>query len=161
MKITKQYLFSEIDTIIYFTPNGRYINFQGIIISEEQFNNNVTVFEYHDEIKKALKDTDKYIDRKDIIMDIIFDYFSYNEENIEIRSRKRDILFPQQCLMYFLNKYTNMTYSSIGAFVGGRDHATVIHACRNAIPSYLTFADNRYRNQIKEIEARILKQIKY
>ena len=154
MKITKQYLFPEIDTIIYFTPNGRYINFQGIIISEEQFNSNVTVLEYQDAIKEALLSIREDVPTREKIKNIIFKYFEYDEENMKIKSRKREILLPLQCLMYFLRKYTKMTYSEIGKYVGSRHHATVLSTCENAIPSYLS--NNKYKEIIQDIDNQII-----
>ena len=51
--------------------------------------------------------------------------------------------------MYFLKKYTKMSYTSIGKKIGNKDHATVIHACRVVKNEYET--DAKYKFHIDEL----------
>jgi len=32
--------------------------------------------------------------------------------------------------MYFVREYTNLSLKTIGIYFGGRDHSTVVHACK-------------------------------
>ena len=48
-----------------------------------------------------------------------------------IKSRKREVVTARQIAMYMIDKYTDLSLTSIGAFCGRRDHTTVIHGKRN------------------------------
>ena len=45
-------------------------------------------------------------------------------------SRKREIVQARQITMYLAKKHTSASFSRIGKVVGGKDHATVLHACK-------------------------------
>lgn len=47
-------------------------------------------------------------------------------------SRTARIAWPRQLAMYFAREHTNQSLPAIGAAFGGRDHTTVLHACRRA-----------------------------
>lgn len=64
------------------------------------------------------------------IQEIVCEYFGVNRENLLSKSRKRENTLPRQFAMYFAYEYTNSTYAKIGEEMGGRDHTTVIHACK-------------------------------
>ncbi len=56
----------------------------------------------------------------------------YQVEPGQIRSRKRgrNALLPRQVGMYLARTLTPLSLQQIGAYFGGRDHSTVLHACR-------------------------------
>lgn len=45
-------------------------------------------------------------------------------------SRQRGVLRPRQVSMYLVRQHTSMSLEEIGRYFGGRDHTTVLHACR-------------------------------
>ena len=46
------------------------------------------------------------------------------------KSRKREIVTARQLSMKFAKVYTKSSLATIGAHNGGKDHATVLHACK-------------------------------
>ena len=57
--------------------------------------------------------------------------FSIDMKSINSKSRKREIVWARQAAMSLCKKYTTQSVSRIGQVVGGRDHATVLHALKN------------------------------
>jgi len=51
---------------------------------------------------------------------------------IEIKSKKRtkNLVIPRQIGMYLSRELTNLSYPEIGKAFGGKDHSTVMHACK-------------------------------
>lgn len=45
-------------------------------------------------------------------------------------ARNQSIAFPRQVAMWAARKATALSYAEIGAAFGGRDHGTVVHACK-------------------------------
>jgi chromosomal replication initiator protein len=45
-------------------------------------------------------------------------------------ARSRDITLPRQIAMYLSRELTNLSLPDIGRNFGGRDHSTVLHACK-------------------------------
>jgi len=52
-------------------------------------------------------------------------------ESIQGKSRKRDVVSARQIGMYLAKAFTSASYKEIGRAFGGRDHSTVIHACKS------------------------------
>ncbi len=50
--------------------------------------------------------------------------------DLQGKRRTRSIAFPRQICMYLAREMTTASLEEIGGFFGGRDHTTVIHACR-------------------------------
>jgi len=57
-------------------------------------------------------------------------YFQVAPGNLCSRRRSRDALLPRQVGMYLARQLTELSLQQIGAYFGGRDHSTVLHACR-------------------------------
>jgi chromosomal replication initiator protein len=55
--------------------------------------------------------------------------------------------------MFFSKSLTKATLASIGSCIGGKDHATVLHACKTV---YKLIEENeQFSSQIKELEKRL------
>ena len=50
--------------------------------------------------------------------------------DIKARRRTKDIALPRQIAMYLTKQVTHSSLSEIGKQFGGKDHATVIYACK-------------------------------
>jgi chromosomal replication initiator protein len=57
-------------------------------------------------------------------------YFQVDPRQMQSRGRSRQALLPRQVGMYLARQLTELSLQQIGAFFGGRDHTTVLHACR-------------------------------
>jgi chromosomal replication initiator protein len=53
-------------------------------------------------------------------------------EKRQLRSvhRTRNVVLPRQISMYLARQLTDLSLEEIGNYFGGRDHSTVLHACR-------------------------------
>ena len=52
--------------------------------------------------------------------------------------------------MYLAKKYLDMSTSKIGLYIGKRDHATVLHACKTI--ENLAETDKQFRTELNEID---------
>lgn len=66
----------------------------------------------------------------DFIKETVAKYFSINKDDLSGNKRSNDIAFPRQIAMFLCRDVANMSYPQIGIDFGGRDHSTVMHACR-------------------------------
>ena len=57
-------------------------------------------------------------------------YFRVEPRRLQGRDRSRHALLPRQVGMYLARRLTDLSLGQIGAYFGGRDHSTVLHACR-------------------------------
>ena len=75
----------------------------------------------------------------------------------EIKSKKRtkNLVFPRQMAMYLCRELTDLSFPEIGKRFGGKDHSTVIHACRQMEKMYQAGGEekvliDRLRRLVKE-----------
>jgi len=99
---------------------GAHSSLTGQIITVEMAKNVLRDL-IHDE-EKAL--TVEYIQK------IVCGYFNLKIQDIKAKKRTRDIAFPRQVAMYLSKILTESSLSEIGKNFGGKDHSTVIHACK-------------------------------
>jgi len=64
------------------------------------------------------------------VMKNVCEYYGLKVQDIKARKRTRDIAFPRQIAMYLSKILTDSSLSDIGKNFGGKDHSTVIHACK-------------------------------
>lgn len=57
-------------------------------------------------------------------------YFQLDPLQLQSRCRQRQAMLPRQLGMYLARQLTENSLTEIGAYFGGRDHSTVLHACR-------------------------------
>ena len=80
-------------------------------------------------IDKFVKNTAREVSI-DYIQKVVCDYFDLPIELLKSKTRKREIVQARQIAMYFAKKMTKSSLANIGLHCGGKDHATVLHACR-------------------------------
>jgi chromosomal replication initiator protein len=89
----------------------------------------------------------------DYIQKMVCDYFSLPIELLKSKTRKREVVQARQIAMYFAKSLTKSSLSSIGLHCGGKDHATVLHACRTV--NNLMETDKKFKSYITEISKKI------
>jgi chromosomal replication initiator protein len=87
------------------------------------------------------------------IQKIVCDYFDLPIEMLKSKTRKREVVQARQISMYFSKKMTKSSLANIGAHCGGKDHATVLHACRTVVN--LSETDKQFRNYLEELEKKL------
>lgn len=60
----------------------------------------------------------------------VSEYFDLRISDMMSKRRPSNIAFPRQIAMYLSRILTNLPLKEIGSEFGGRDHGTVIHACK-------------------------------
>ncbi|MCH2045373.1 MAG: chromosomal replication initiator protein DnaA [Saprospiraceae bacterium] len=65
------------------------------------------------------------------IQEIVAKHYSLSLEDLTGKSRKRYIVIARKLSMYLMKQYSDMSLKNIGLAFGGRDHTTVMHACRS------------------------------
>jgi len=60
----------------------------------------------------------------------VAEHFDIRLSDMSSKRRPENIAFPRQIAMYLARQMTDHSLSSIGEAFGGRDHGTVLHACR-------------------------------
>ncbi|MCC4114544.1 chromosomal replication initiator protein DnaA [Aromatoleum toluclasticum] len=105
--------------------------------------------------KDALKDLLNAHNRQltiEHIQKTVADYYKIKVADMHSKKRTRVIARPRQVAMWLAKDLTPMSLPAIGEAFGGRDHTTVLHACR-------TIADLRLADQQLNHDVHVLTQV--
>ncbi len=83
--------------------------------------------------KEALKDLLAVQNRQISIENIqktVADFYKIKVADMYSKKRTRNLARPRQMAMYLAKELTDLSLPEIGQAFGGRDHTTVLHACR-------------------------------
>ncbi len=83
--------------------------------------------------RKVLKDLISEEDKPITIESVqkaVCDYFSMRIQDIKTKKRTKEVANARQIAMYLIKQHTQLSLSEIGRGFGGKDHATVIYACK-------------------------------
>ena len=84
-------------------------------------------------VREALKDLLALQDRLvsiDNIQRVVAEYYKIKVSDLHSKRRSRSVARPRQVAMYLAKDLTHHSLPEIGEAFGGRDHTTVLHACR-------------------------------
>ena len=104
-------------------------------------------------IDKFVKNTAREVSI-DYIQKMVCDYFDLPIELLKSKTRKREVVQARQIAMYFAKKMTKSSLANIGMHCGGKDHATVLHACKtvnNLIGSIKSLTIDHIKKTIKDL----------
>ncbi len=90
------------------------------------------------------------------ITDAVLQRFNVRLSDLQSKRRAQSVTLPRQICMYLARRLTNRSLEEIGAFFGGRDHTTVLHAERKI--RQMVGHDAAFRGLTEAIETQILRQ---
>ena len=86
------------------------------------------------------------------IQKAVADFYKIKVSDMYSAKRPKNIAEPRQIAMYLTKELTQKSLPEIGANFGGRDHTTVLHACRK-------IAENKTKDSKLQHELHVLEQI--
>ncbi len=81
-------------------------------------------------LREVLHEEGRYTISIDMIQKRVAEHFDIRLADMSSKRRPENIAFPRQIAMYLARQLTESSLNMIGEFFGGRDHGTVLHACR-------------------------------
>ena len=91
------------------------------------------------------------------IRNTVSDYFGISNDVMLSNSRKREIVQARQIAMYLCRQHTGKSLTSIGSELGGKNHATVLHACETVCDLMAT--DRSFKQYVTDIEKKLKSNI--
>jgi chromosomal replication initiator protein len=86
-----------------------------------------------DMARRVLRDTIQETRRLitvDEVLKTVAERFHMKISEIKSKKRSKNLVFPRQIAMYLSRELTELSFPEIGRNFGGKDHSTVIYACR-------------------------------
>jgi len=107
-------------------------------------------------IKDSLKDLLAIQARQvsiDNIQKTVSEYYNIKLSDLLSKRRNRSIARPRQMAMFLAKELTNHSLPEIGDYFGGRDHTTVLHACKKIkeLRDFSNEIEEDYRNLIRKL----------
>lgn len=102
-----------------------------------------------DVAKEALRDIIGATNRQismELVQKTVSDYYKIKVADMYSQKRTRAIARPRQVAMWLSRELTSHSLPEIGEAFGGRDHTTVLHACRTIVE--LRTKDGRLNNDL-------------
>jgi chromosomal replication initiator protein len=81
-------------------------------------------------LREILHEEGRYSISIEAIQKKVAEYFDIRLADMTSKRRPENIAFPRQVAMFLSRQMTESSLSAIGDAFGGRDHGTVLHACR-------------------------------
>src|SRR5258706_126130 len=81
-------------------------------------------------LREILHEEGRFSISIDIIQKKVAEHFDLRLADMTSKRRPENIAFPRQIAMYLSRQMTESSLNTIGEAYGGRDHGTVLHACR-------------------------------
>ncbi len=81
-------------------------------------------------LREVLHEEGRFTVSIEAIQKRVAEHFDIRLADMTSKRRPENIAFPRQIAMYFSRQLTESSLNAIGEAFGGRDHGTVLHACR-------------------------------
>ena len=93
---------------------------------------NITMDFVQNALRDQLASQDKMISMSNI-KKVVSQYYNLRVTDMDSKSRARSLARPRQIAMALSKELTNHSLPEVGEEFGGRDHTTVLHACRKVV----------------------------
>jgi chromosomal replication initiator protein len=81
-------------------------------------------------LREILHEEGRYSVNVEVIQKKVAEHFDIRLADMTSKRRPENIAFPRQIAMFLTRQMTENSLATIGEAFGGRDHGTVLHACR-------------------------------
>jgi chromosomal replication initiator protein len=81
-------------------------------------------------LREVLHEEGRYSINIEVIQKKVAEHYDIRLADMTSKRRPENIAFPRQVAMFLSRQMTDTSLSAIGEAFGGRDHGTVLHACR-------------------------------
>ncbi len=88
-----------------------------------------------------------------LVIEIVAEHFNISTDQMISKNRSNNIAKPRQIAMYLCKNMTSTSLETIGALLGGRDHATIIHGIKKITNEYEK--DENFNHLIETIKKKI------
>ena len=128
---------------------------EGVVVSllahATMLNQDITI-----ELAQSVASNTVHVSRHEITFDniaeTVADFYNIDTDLIFGKTRKREISDARQVVMYFAKTKTQLSSTNIGLRMA-RNHATVLHACKQV--EQRMGIERKFRDEILAIEARL------
>ena len=91
----------------------------------------------------------------EVIQKKVAEHFDIRLADMTSKRRPENIAFPRQIAMYLSRQMTESSLNAIGEAFGGRDHGTVLHACR--LVKDRMEVDSNVRQRVNHLEKQLMR----
>jgi chromosomal replication initiator protein len=105
-------------------------------------------------LRDLIGDKKKIVSMEDI-QEAVCAQFHVKLTDLKSRRRSKTLVHPRQIAMYLCRELTDASYPEIGRHFGGKDHTTIIHACRQVAKA--KDADSALNATLESLKEHILR----
>ena len=106
-------------------------------------------------LREVLHEEGRFTINIDVIQKKVAEHFDIRLADMTSKRRPENIAFPRQIAMYLARQMTESSLNTIGEAFGGRDHGTVLHACR-LVKDRMT-VDSQVRQVVQYLEKLLMR----
>ncbi|MCK4436351.1 chromosomal replication initiator protein DnaA [bacterium] len=124
------------DDVVFYIANTIKINIRQlegalirVVAHASLTGNKITLSLAQETLKDAIRQEDKQINIETIQKEVAR-FYGMEPSGMQAKKRSKSVVLPRQIAMFLTRDLTDHSLPEIGKAFGGRDHATVIHACQ-------------------------------
>lgn len=106
-------------------------------------------------LREVLHEEGRFTINIDAIQKKVAEHFDIRLADMTSKRRPENIAFPRQIAMFLARQMTENSLNTIGEAFGGRDHGTVLHACR--LVKDRMSVDSNVRQVVSYLEKQLLR----
>lgn len=103
-------------------------------------------------LKDVISDEDRPV-TPELIQKAVAEAFGLKVQDLKLKRRTKEVAIPRQVGMYIARQLSQLSLSDIGKHFGGKDHSTVIYACKQV--EERMSKDEKFKALVKSIIERL------